>query len=166
MNFNPSCQLYLVNQRSPVRIAFQQHTAPQFWILPAYQIAGKTFEEGILIANLNKILKINFNVRSKDFLKLTLLLKVISYHLLYDYCFLGEKNPLFLHIILKTLQASILFYWYLCTSTACFNYRGFVMCFNIRQVQFTFLTFFSVFYQLFLCLFFHVYMHTHIFVCI
>lgn len=55
MSLKHICQFYLIDERSPVRIAFQQHTTPQFWIFSPYQIAGKTFEEGILIANLNDI---------------------------------------------------------------------------------------------------------------
>ena len=67
MSLKHICQFYLIDQGSSVRIAFQQHTTPQFWILSAYQIAGKTFEERILIANLNEILKINFKVKEKTF---------------------------------------------------------------------------------------------------
>ena len=75
MSLECICKFYLINEGSPVRIAFQQHTTPQFWVLPPYQIARKTFEEGILIADLNEKLKINFKVNNKTSYRLTLILK-------------------------------------------------------------------------------------------
>lgn len=90
MNLKHVCQFYLVNERSPVRVAFQQHTTPQFWILSAYQIAGKTFEERILIANLNEILNINFKVRSEEIFTTDFTFK--SYFLSFILCLLFYRR--------------------------------------------------------------------------
>ena len=105
MSLECICKFYLINEGSPVRIAFQQHTTPQFWVLPPYQIARQTFEEGILIADLNEKLKINFKVNNKSFLQTDCNFKRL-YPIIIPYLVFHtqkkHKKPLLLHVSLVT----------------------------------------------------------------
>ena len=107
MSLECICKFYLINEGSPVRIAFQQHTTPQFWVLPPYQIARQTFEEGILIADLNEKLKINFKVNNKSFLQTDCNFKRL-YPIIIPYLVFHtqkkHKKPLLLHVSFSNSQ--------------------------------------------------------------
>lgn len=48
----PTSIPHLVDQLSPGRVGLLKDVSPELWILPAYQVAGLTFEQRILVANL------------------------------------------------------------------------------------------------------------------
>lgn len=43
---------HLVDQLSPGWVGLLKDVSPELWILPAHQVAGLTFEQRILVANL------------------------------------------------------------------------------------------------------------------